>query len=717
MAATAPVKPSQHRTALRLGLAVAGCWVVAIVMSVLSGQGTVNGRYLGNLSSLLFAPLFILLATAIGEWVLTRALRLREEFTGRTVLAAGLGLGAFSLTTLVVGCMAVPPTPVVWVVLVTLAGVLSHRTGALLLRLGRRIKEFWISAEVVGLVFNGLLVLIICTLVVLNILYAFVPPLEYDELEYHLAAPAKYVRAGRIFFISDNAYASFPANIEMLFLDAMLIRGGVADGFALGRLINVALGLLAACAAGACAAALFSRHAAVPAAAILYTWPRVNGLQQIAYVELGLMFYVGLALLAADQYHGARRKLPHLVLLGIVCGLAAGCKYPAALFVCGPAALWVLWSARRRLVAHGLVFVAVALATLSPWLIRNVVNTGNPVYPLLGGTLGGRTWSARKEARWHKAHSSKDRSLAGMWKSVRKTATGGYPGKDDPSSMTVLLAAFLPFALVRRKWWTKALILLLLTAGCIVAWLLLTHRIPRFIMPWLVPLVVLNAAGAVALARTRVPRVVLALAFVVLCGIEAEATWRVRHPSAETRFLFGAYAADALATEFMPTIPFINSLPRGSRTLFLGEARTLYYTGHIVAPVVFDENPLDDIVRAARTPEDIRDGLDKLGITHIYVNLGEIHRLQWSYAFRHAGRESGGYTALFENDQQRHHLSGFLAKYCKIVHPALPSSPTNGALPKGRLDRELTYVLSHHDRKRPPRIPVQSFVYEIVRGS
>ena len=81
-------------------------------------------------------------------------------------------------------------------------------------------------------------------------------PVEYDEMEYHLAGPAKYVRDGRISFISNNAYTSFPANVEMLFLDAMVIRGGVVDGFALGRLINVSLGLLAACAAGACAAAM-----------------------------------------------------------------------------------------------------------------------------------------------------------------------------------------------------------------------------------------------------------------------------------------------------------------------------------------------------------------------------------------------------------------------------------------------------------------------------
>ncbi len=435
-----------------VGLVAACCWLAPAALSLLSGEATALVRFLGNASSLLFAPLFVLLAVALGDWLLGRVVRVREEFSGRWLFAAGWGFGAFSIGTLVVGMIGIPNTFVAWIALALLAVLLRERSGALLLRLHKRIDEALRSRVSAATVLVAVVGLVVC----LNVLRAFVPPMEYDEMEYHLAAPAKYMRDGRVSFIADNAYASFPANVEMLFLDAMVMRGGVEEGFALGRLINVALGLLAACAAGACASAMFTKRAALPAAAILYTWPSVNHVVHVAYVELGLMFYAGLALLAAYQYAKAECKLPYLLLLGVSCGLAAGCKYTAVLFVCVPAAAWVLAAGGRRRLLDATVLVAVAAAVFSPWPIRNTVNTGNPVYPLLGRVFGPSSWTDSKEARWQKAHSPKDLTASGMWDSLRTAAAerfpppGQLPGSAGPRNMSFLLVAFLPLVFFRR---------------------------------------------------------------------------------------------------------------------------------------------------------------------------------------------------------------------------------------------------------------------------
>ncbi len=728
--------PSGERAHIRVGLIAAASWLAPIFLSALSSQKNAVGRCAGNVASLLFAPLVVLLAVALGDRLLALLLQREGKLPGRWLFAAGLGLGGFSLATLLVGVVLLPPTPVVWALLILGAVILARTSGRVVIALWTSILRWaegrnWAEAVLVALV---------ALLVFLNALRAFIPPIEYDEMEYHLAAPAKYVRQGRVSFIWDNAYASFPANVEMLFLDAMLIRGGVEEGFALGRLLNVALGVLAACAAGACAAAIFGHAASVPAAAILYTWPAVNTLALAAYVELGLLLYVGLALLAAYVY--AREQRPaQAVLLGIVCGLAAGCKYPAVLFVCVAACLWVVAMARAKWAMHGAVFAAAAFLTFSPWLIRNVVNTENPVYPLAWKFFNGGHWSDRKEARWQKAHTAADRSLAGMWRSLRRTATERYPREDSPRTMSVLLVVLLPLAFVRRGWRTKAGVLVALAALCVLGWLMFTHRITRFLLPWLVPLVLVNAAGAVALEGTRRLGRAVGIGLVVLALLEARATYSVRLPAEEFEVFRGRYGAEELYARLFEhasyghdAITFINRLPAGSRVLFYGEARTLYCTGDVVAPTVFDENPLDAIVDAARSEDDILAGLKARGVTHLYVNLVELHRLQWSYAFRHGGRDWPGYTVLRDPAEGGGLLRRFLARHCSLAYPRIPAEvwrrivARDAELPAERrmdpapmpaeeheeyLGRAFVHFLSETRRERPPRMPTPFFVYAL----
>ena len=43
---------------------------------------------------------------------------------------------------------------------------------------------------------------------------AFSPEIEYDTLEYHLGALKEYQKAGRIFFLEYNFYASMPSLTE-----------------------------------------------------------------------------------------------------------------------------------------------------------------------------------------------------------------------------------------------------------------------------------------------------------------------------------------------------------------------------------------------------------------------------------------------------------------------------------------------------------------------
>ena len=57
---------------------------------------------------------------------------------------------------------------------------------------------------------------------------ALVPTFDYDSLEYHLGAPAEYLKAGRIIALPHNFYSNLPQLTEMLYLLAMTTTSDIA---------------------------------------------------------------------------------------------------------------------------------------------------------------------------------------------------------------------------------------------------------------------------------------------------------------------------------------------------------------------------------------------------------------------------------------------------------------------------------------------------------
>ncbi|MFO7899815.1 MAG: hypothetical protein R6V58_12245 [Planctomycetota bacterium] len=150
----------------------------------------------------------------------------------------------------------------------------------------------------------------------------------------------------------------------------------------------------------------------------------------------------------------------------------------------------------------------------------------------------------------------------------------------------------------------------------------------------------------------------------------------------------------------------MNALPADTRTLFYGEARTLYCTADVIAPTVFDENPLDAEIGEADRAADVHRALRGRGITHVYVNLPELHRLQWSYAFRYDGHAWPGYTTLTARAELAR-LYAFLRQHGRIVYPEVPGRA-------GPFHRAFVQTVGSADRDVVPRAPAPFFVYELV---
>ncbi|MHC4713867.1 MAG: ArnT family glycosyltransferase, partial [Planctomycetota bacterium] len=377
----------------------------------------------------------------------------------RIALAGAFGLGILSLATLLLGLAGLLNrfTAVALVVVLAVCGARRARgflREGLAKGFGGRLSALeWFLAA--GILVAGLLTL----------LYSFNPPMNFDALEYHLGAPAQYYRGGAIRYIEHNVYSNFPGNSEMLYLFSMVLAGSKMAGAILGKVLHAYMAFLAALTAYCLGRWLFSRGAGLFAAFALLSSGSFFEISTDVYVEGLQTLYTLTAFLAVAKFlSGGKRGW--LAAGAVAAGLSFGVKYPAALFVILPLSAAVLlrrvaW--KERLVSLG-ILAGISLAVASPWLIKNLIFTGNPVYPLLYGMLGGRDWGDLQNARWIMAHTPKGGLALRQW---AEHVFGRFFAEG-----VIFAAAY--------------------AALYIFLWFAVTHRIARFLVP------ALAVAGAVS---------------------------------------------------------------------------------------------------------------------------------------------------------------------------------------------------------------------------
>jgi hypothetical protein len=221
--------------------------------------------------------------------------------------------------------------------------------------------------------------LLLAVIVSITFVVTLAPPSSMDATVYHLRVPAEFLRAHSWAALEDQRTFQ-PLFVEMLFGEGIVLGGGV-----LAALTHWALGLGAIAIAGA-----WGRRfggGAIWASVIfggmgLYAWESTS-----AFIDLGLALFASLALFWSTRTEG---DVAHSVLAGIFAGLAAGSKFTGLLAAAltGVAALAVFWPDWRRGARRFLGIGGLAMLIAVPWYARNLIFTGNPIYPLANHWFG-----------------------------------------------------------------------------------------------------------------------------------------------------------------------------------------------------------------------------------------------------------------------------------------------------------------------------------------
>jgi len=496
------------------------------------------------------------------------------------------------------------------------------------------------------------------------LLSVFLPPLDYDVTEYHLGAPHQYLQAGRVVYLPGNVYSNFPFNIEMLYFFSLMLFKGSFGGAYVAKLVNLSFAVLTALVTFKIGEKFFSRNVGILAAAIYMTTPWVFIVSTKAYVTNGWTFYLTLALLAFLSYIRGEKQVKYLVLAGISAGLACGCKYPSVVYVVIPVCIGLiinnLLSKSRlgKIAGELVIFGAVSVLVFSPWMVKNVVYTGNPVYPLMYSSFGGKGWDELKDARWKKAHSPGSMSLSDISSVVAALFYAReYNDFGGKRNFSILIIFFIPILIFIERDKRKYMFCLLgFSIYVLGVWIFLTHRIGRFMVPAFPALALLSNAAALSVhyEKWRKP-----LAWAIILGIVLNCAYYTRQ--FQELILTGAYHdirdPDALYREnvyFYPAVEFARKNVNAENKMFMiGEARIFHFPEHVDAWTVFSGLPLPD------DPEDGYRWLKGQGYRYVFVNYAEVARFARTYAFTYKGKT---YSGFYEFEDPVHFFANLHAE-------------------------------------------------------
>ncbi len=499
----------------------------------------------------------------------------------------------------------------------------------------------------------------------------------YDVLSYHLQLPREWAEASSLEGFEHNVYSFFPSLIEAGYSLLYVLAG--RDTIAMietSQLLHASFTVAAALAVGRMARRRSAVTGWVVAAAFLaMPWSLITG--SMAYNEMAVLAFAAVAL---DRVTRERAlSLEDAVLIGFLLGLATASKLTAGPMLAVPIvaiALCKVWSGGGKQPVRQTLRVAVAITlagtvVLTPYLARNGLQTGNPVFPFAASVLGSGHWTGEEIDRWDRAHldGSTDESILvafdRQW--LRNTgygAVGGRPVAIEtrniarftheggfPLLWPVTLAGVV-LGLRARSTRPLAFALVAMLGWQIFFWVTKTHLQSRFLIPTLLPGLLLAGLAVEALvgwlgSRRWLAAGVLSVWVLVLAGIGFGAFWRQTLPIRVEGQAQAVPAPPVLLVGSLASAGFtehpINNLPPESRTYLIADnSRLLYLSRPFVYNSAFDRSRLGDWIREADgVLAGTHERLRAEGITHLWVHWGELDRLHSTYGF------DGDVTASF----------------------------------------------------------------------
>jgi 4-amino-4-deoxy-L-arabinose transferase-like glycosyltransferase len=555
----------------------------------------------------------------------------------RSLITLALGFGAITAVYLFIGLGDALTEPAAWAVYavagaITVAQyrVLYAEAQGVVTRLRPLRPPLWAIA----------LAAVIAVHAFLNLVGAMAPPSMADPLRHHLASPAYYADVGGFPFVP-VIFWNLPGVLHVDYTVELLLASDIAPA-----VTHFAFSLLTGAAVFALGRRFAGWRVGLVGSAIFYSLPMTTELAASPMVEMGAAFFAVLsvyALITAVKEGKAKGTngektigLRWILLAGLLGGLAGATKTWALL--AGPAGLAVIVVVQGtgvfrnpRQTAYSFALFSFAFGLiLGPWLIRNFIAAGDPLWPIGYQVFHGDLWTDWHFDKFSAWETGPGKSVIdfvlGPWNLTNDI--GSFNQDRGPLSgalLTPILLIFIPAAWLFRSGRDRVsgALLAALAAFVVLAYIVwfAGYQQPRYIQVVHPLLAILAGVGVVAAGG--VGRRWFALASKGLLALSLVGTLGVGVAFNSSFFpvVFGAESREEFLNEKVSNISSITwvnqNLPADAKVLVMGLAGWYYldrdwlvgdsaYQGHLAYHDLSD-------------PQGLETELRELGITHVLV--------------------------------------------------------------------------------------------------
>lgn len=562
---------------------------------------------------IIYFLLIFLAVFSLGKIVIDK-LKLKVSFLESVVFSSAIGLGIFSYITLFLGISGLLYKSI-FLFLIFLVIVFSRKG---IIYFSREIKSlFRIIKSLKGL--DKILFFIFLIFVFLNIIASLAPPYLWDEVFYDLAIPKTYVLHHKIIPSFDNFRALFPFNINLLFTMGILIENGI-----LGKMFIFGFGTLLAVAIFTFTLRYFSLRAALFAALAYYTMPMVSNLIGSSYIDLAVGFYVFLVFYFFVIWI-ENNDVKWFYLSAAMSGLSIASKH-TALFYLPIMALAILYKTIFKdkkgflfFIKKSFAYFFIVFLLVSPWYVRNLIISDNPIWPLGYSIFGGKNWDSELAKIIVETHNVGNKSITSyftiLWNLTMHSSRYYMLLGFGP-----LFLVFIPLVILMKDWSKKMIYLLVysilgisiwffvsqslryllifpalsVVSGVVIASLLKEKSVKKFVSLALISLLIFNLAIWYGANAKKLP-------YVFKLETEKDFYAKLKDNNGYTVFEYAN-----------------NNLPKSSKILLFREVRGYFSDIDYMIAYEYGQKIID--YRVIDTPEDLYKRLKELRITHVLIN-------------------------------------------------------------------------------------------------
>ena len=480
------------------------------------------------------------------------------------------------------------------------------------------------------------------------LIMAAVPPVTRDALTHHLAVPKLWIKNGGMYEIPQITFSYYPMNLDLIYVIPLIIGNDIVPKY-----IHLLFGIATALSIYTFLKKRTTLAYALLGALIFLSTPVIVKLSISVYVDLGLIFFSWVSIYYIFEWDRSFFQMKKLLLAAVCCGIGIGTKYNGllVLFLLTLSVQFIylrnfktapfLTSPKTLLPA--VIFFSVAMTIFSPWMIKNLKWTGNPVYPLYNHLFTRESGSERHLNKTMKPWLQ--RKLIYHETAIETTLIPArifFQGQDDnpkyfDGKLNPILFFFPLLSFIRFKTLDIHSKSELIVMGCFaILYLLYASFIVdmrvRYISPILPPLVIMTVYGiknAFFLVgdRIKVKKNILKIFLLLIISIlllqnilYLKNLFLTVDPIS---YLNGSIDRDDYIERFRPEYPVVQVANHLSNenvkiiALFLGNRR--YYFDKEVA---FSSETFKNAVERSTPDKSIVTELSTAGFTHVIVNVG-----------------------------------------------------------------------------------------------